>query len=466
MKIFSYFTRQFYTSGGYYEFLKIAFPLIVSMGIGAVQLFVDRIFLAWYSTESFAASVPAGVSNFAIVSLFLGALSYINVFVSQYYGKGEYRSIGPAIWQSVFLCFGAALIMLVLSFFSNSIFEFMGHPALLVKEEGDFFRVMCYGAFPAIAASVFSGFYSGRGRTGIVLLISTVGVCANIVLDYLLIFGNFGFPERGIAGAAEATNWAALITFAIYMLLVLSKKNADIYNTRFIRLDFSFMKRLLKFGIPNGVQFFFDMAGFSIFVLIIGSLGTEALAANNIALNTYNLAYMPLIGSGIALSVMVGKYLGKNKVSLAQASVRSAVQIVCLYMFFVAIVMTVFPEKLVTWFLGGSEVISIEQIIPMSIVLLRINAAFLIFDAINVVFSAAIKGAGDTAFVMKTMILVSIFIIIIPIYLIVSVFNLGLYAAWTAMIVYIAVLAGTFYLRYKSNKWKKMRVINMDIAEE
>ncbi|MDR3048993.1 MAG: MATE family efflux transporter [Elusimicrobiota bacterium] len=466
MSVFNYINRQYRTNGGYLEFFKIAVPLIISTSIGAIQLFVNRTFLSWYSQEAFAASVPAGISNFALISLFLGTLAYVDVFVAQYYGKEEYRSIGPAVWQSVYLAFAAALIILFISFFAQTFFMSIGHPVIVAQQEGAFFQTLCYGAFVSLGSAGLSGFYAGRGQTKIILFIGVITVLCNVILDYCLIFGNFGFAEMGIVGSAWASNISSTVMFALYIILITSKKNAQIYNTRYLKPNFAFMKRLLRYGFPNGVQFFADMAGFGIFMLIIGTLGIEELASSNIALNINHLVIMPLVGCGITTSIMVGNYLGRNKPSIAQASVRSASQIVYAYAFIVIFILFIFPNQLLYPFSGGAQASMIENIRPMAVNLLRILAIYIIFDSTNIIFAAAIKGAGDTAFVMKRLIVLSIFMVIIPTYLIVVVFKLGLYAAWWFMLLYVIALAGSFYFRYKTNLWKKMRVIDMEIAED
>ncbi|MDR3243145.1 MAG: MATE family efflux transporter [Elusimicrobiota bacterium] len=465
MKIFNYLSRQYKTAGGYREFFIIAIPLIFSTGINAMQLFINRIFLSWYSQEAFAASVPAGVTNFAIVSLFLGTIAYVDVFVAQYYGKEEYRSIGHAVWQSVYLSFIAFLIMAFLSFFAQDFFMNIGHPANVARQEGLFFQVLCYGSFMTLGAAGLSGFYAGRGKTKVILIVGIIGVVVNIFLDYCLIFGNLGFAELGIVGSALATNISSAIMFFVYAFLIISKKNNAVYNTRRFKPDFSFIKKLLYYGFPNGAQFFFDMAGFGIFVLIIGTLGIDELTASNIALNVNHLTYMPLVGCGITTSIMVGHYLGKNKASLAQASVRSAAQMVYAYTIITVLILFIFTNQFIQLFSSGAQADTIENIRPMAINLLRIVALYLLFDAANVIYAAAIKGAGDTAFVMKRLTILSIFMVIIPTYLIVIVFKLGIYAAWWFMLLYIIALAGSFYFRYKTNRWQKMRVIDMDIVD-
>jgi len=464
MSIFNSIKRQYRANGGYLEFLKISVPLIISTSVGAIQLFINRTFLSWYSQEAFAASAPAGISNWAIVTLFLGTLSYVDVFVAQYYGKKEYRSIGPAIWQTVYLSLIAALIILCISFFSGNIFMNIGHPYIVACEEVKFFRVLCYGAFPTLSVAALSGFYAGRGKTKIVLLVGICGVFINIILDVCLIFGYFGFPRLGIVGSAWSSNISSAIMFVIYVFMIIAKGNS-IYNTRRIAPDFNFMKRLLRYGFPNGVQFFFDMTGFGIFVLIIGTMGITELVASNIILNINNLVVMPLVGCGMAISIMVGNYLGKNKASLAQMSVTSASHIMYTYSMLITLVLIFLPNQLLYPFSHGPQVLPLDQIRPVTVNLLRILAIYLIFDTTGIIFAAAIKGAGDTMFIMKILVTFTVIFVIIPTYLIVVVFKLGIYAAWCFMLSYSVTLAVSFYYRYRSNKWKKMRVIDMNVID-
>jgi MATE family multidrug resistance protein len=174
---------------------------------------------------------------------------------------------------------------------------------------------------------------------------------------------------------------------------------------------------------------------------------------------------MPLVGCGITTSIMVGKYLGQNKFSLAKVSVRSASQIVYFYIIIAIAILLIFPQYLIYPFSGGAEASLIEEITPITVKLLKIFSIYLLFDTTNIIFAAAIKGAGDTAFVMKRLIILSIVLVVIPSYLIVIVFKQGLYIAWSFMVLYTIALAGSFYFRYKSNKWKSMRVVEMDVID-
>jgi len=457
--------ESYFSSGGLGEFLKIAVPVIISSYVVAVQIFTDRVFLSMYSQVSYAASIPAGLCNSTLEYLFLFTIAYVDVFIAQYYGKKEYRSIGPTVWQSIYLAIAAAAIILAFIPFSEKIFINIGHATDIAVEEVKYFKTLCYGAFFPIAATAFSGFYSGRGKTYVTLLVSLCGVTFNIILDYCLIFGRFSFPELGITGAAWASNISYILMFFIYLFLVVSKKNAHIYKTRHIKPDISIFKRLLKFGFPNGITVFFDMVEFAIFMLIIGTLGILELTASNIAFSVYNIIVMPIVGAGVATSIMVGNYLGQNKASIAQKSVSTALKSIYAYVLVIVVLVFLFSTQLISPFLTNSQT-PLEELMSMSINLLRVIAIYMIFDAGNLTFQFAIKGAGDTAFVMKVFVALSLILVIIPTYLIISVFKMGVYAAWIMTMSYAIALFTIFYFRYKSGKWKKMRIIDMKVVEE
>jgi MATE family multidrug resistance protein len=167
----------------------------------------------------------------------------------------------------------------------------------------------------------------------------------------------------------------------------------------------------------------------------------------------------------MATSVMVGNYLGKNKASLAQESVKSSIHTVYAYVLLVILALVFLPNQLIYPFSHGMPIALVEQVKPMVINLLLILAVYLAFDGANIIFASAIKGAGDTIFVMKRLLLFSLVLVVIPTYLNVIVFKLGVYVAWGFLVCSVMALASSFYFRYKSNKWKKMRVIEMNIID-
>ena len=462
-----YLSKRWKSEGGYHQVLLIAFPLILSTGAWSVQHFVDRMFLSWYSPEAIAAAMPSGILNFSIMSFFIGTASYVSIFVAQYFGAGRYHRIGPALWQGVYISFLGGLALLCLIPFARPIFSLVGHDLSVQHYEVDYFRILCLGGFPFIASSALSGFFAGRGRPWPVMWVNAFSTLVNLVLDYALIFGNWGFPELGIKGAGLATVLSGVFSFLLYMSLTFSKKNNRTYHTlKGWKPEKELFSRLMRFGFPSGVQFFLDMAGFTIFILLVGRLGTTSLAATNIAFNINTLAFMPMIGCGIAVSVLVGQYLGKERPDLAQISVYSGFHITFIYMSTIAAAYVFIPDIFVAPFAVHAEPGGFDEIYSISVILLRFVAIYSVFDTMNIIFASAIKGAGDTRFVMFMMMIISVFVLIIPTYLAIVIFEYGLMVSWIFASAYVIILSIAFYLRFLGGKWKTMRVIERHVKRE
>jgi MATE family multidrug resistance protein len=140
----------------------------------------------------------------------------------------------------------------------------------------------------------------------------------------------------------------------------------------------------------------FDLSVFTFFILVVGILGKLELSASNMVINTYNLTYMSLVGCAMATSIIVGNYLGKNKASIAQLGVNTAVQITYVYIFIMILTFLLVPHVLIYPFSKGSEALIIKQIQPIVVILFRFVAVFAFFESASIIFSSAIKGAGDT----------------------------------------------------------------------
>jgi MATE family multidrug resistance protein len=446
--------------GGYREVLVIAVPLILSTGMWSVQHFVDRMFLSWYSSEAIAAAMPAGMLYFTVASLFMGTASYVSTFVAQYYGAGSLNRIGPVLWQGVYVSALGSIVLLGLIPFARPIFSLVGHEAFVQRNEVVYFQVLCLGGGPYIASAALSGFFSGRGKTWPIMWVNTLATALNIVLDYMLIFGHWGLPELGIKGAGIATVLAGVFSLLVFMgFMCLGVNNRNYHTFEGWRPEKLLFWRLLRFGLPSGLQFCLDMAGFTAFVLLVGRLGTVSLAATNISFNINTLAFMPMIGCGIAISVLVGQYLGADRPDLAQTSAYSGFHLTFVYMATIASAYVLVPDVFVAPFTPEADPQGFSEIYRLSVVLLRFVAIYSVFDTMNIIFCSAIKGAGDTRYVMNMTVILSLAILIVPSYMAIVVFGLGLMVAWVFATTYVILLGVIFYLRFLDGKWKSMRVI-------
>ena len=456
----SLFAGRWSERGGYRDLLKMAFPLILSTGATSILHFIDRMFLTWYSPVSIAAAMPAGMLSFTAMSIFIGTAGYVSTFVAQYHGAKRPQRIGPSLWQGLYISFAGGVVIFALSFAARPIFTMVGHDAAIMEEEIIYFSILTKGAIFSVAAPAFAGFFSGRGHNWPVMWANLIMMTVNLILDYLFIFGNAGLPAMGIRGAAYATVIAAASSCLFYVSMAFRKK----YNLQFrtlsgFRFDKDLIKRMIRFGLPTGIQFLIDVSGFTIFILLVGRIGADELAATSITFNINTLAFMPMIGFGIAISVVVGQFQGEDKPQSAERSVYSGAHLCFLYMTLIAVTYVAFPQIYIAAFGAKADPALFEEIARFITIMLRFVAVFTVFDTANIVFASALKGAGDTRYVMIMIIVLSIGGLIIPSIIVISLLDAGIFAAWYIVSAYVIILAFSFLLRFLTGKWKSMKVI-------
>jgi len=449
-------------AGSYREVFNVALPLILTTGSMSILLFIDRMFLAQYSTEAICAALPGGLTAFTFMCLFIGTVVYLNTFVAQYHGAKEPHKIGTLVWHGIYLSMFAAVILTPTIYYAKPLFAFIGHRPEVQAQEVSYFKILMAGSFFTIVRSAFSAFYIGRGNNWVIMRVNVFSTTLNVLFDYALIFGNWGCPELGIEGAAMGTVGANMICVGIYTMLFLQKKYRATYRTDRWRFDWQLTKRLLYYGLPNGFQFLIDLSSFTAFVHLMGTLGKNEQTCGNIVFSINNLAFMPMVGMAMAISTLVGKYVGMGRTDLAAKSTRNAFYITFSYMLLIGLVYVIFPDELFDLFRPRENAENFNTVKNIGAVLLRYVAIYCLFDTLNLTFSPAIKGAGDTTFVMLCSLVVAIVVLVIPMY---SAVKLGasIQTLWIILTLWVCVLGISFWVRYRGGKWKNMKVIEISV---
>ena len=447
--------------GGYREVFRVAWPLIVSTGSFTVMQFFDRIFLARYSATSIQAALPAGILSFTMICGFMAVAGYANTLVAQYHGAGQPDSCSRSVMQAVWFSLLAWPLLALLIPAGRWLLAHSGHPPAVIREELSFFTILLSGGGFVVLNSAVSSFFTGRGETFTNMLAVVIGNVVNIALDYGLIFGHFGLPEMGIRGAGFATVIAGAVTPAILFTLYFSRRNDVAHRTRKnLKFERGLFARLLRFGFPSGVNFFLDIASFTVFVLLVGRMGELPLAVSNIALSINMVAFMPMVGISIAASILVGQYQGAGDSATAEKSGWTALKLAVLYMTTIGSTYVFAPAAYFELFAQRSgHGLSLAQLLETGRSLLLLMAAWGIFDAANVVLSGALKGAGDTKFVMYYSILMGWFLLVPAEAALVIFFKAGVMTAWVVLTIYVVILAAGYFFRFRSGHWKTIEVI-------
>jgi len=479
----SFLSRWWSQPAGCREVLKFAIPMIISSGAWAIMNFADRVMLTWYSenaavllaksgntTESAvgaatAAGAAAGSLFFVMTSLPFGIVMLVNTFVAQYYGAGRCNRIGPIVWQGIFFSMAVFPLFVLAKPLFVEIFVRMNHSELLIALEERYLHYALFAVGAQLAGEAVAAFFIGRGKTQTVMVVNVLAVLLNMVLNYVLIFGKYGMPEMGTGGAALATTICMWLRFfAFFGLMFLASGKHDAYGlVSGCRFDFPLFKRLMRFGLPSGLEFFLENAGFGAFILLMGNISAQAMAATSIAFSLNGLSFLPLIGMGIAVMSMVGRYLGENKADLAQRATLTALTLGTVTNGFFVILYLFFPDQLLYAFLKFGDPVEFAPLRDMTVMILRFIAIYLLFDGVNIIFMSAIKGAGDTMYLLFVTLIMSPMLPLLC-YLAIAC-GFGLFTCWLILTIWICVFAACFFVRFCRGRWKTKRVIETAYIE-
>lgn len=454
--------------GSVRELLEVSIPLVVSSGSLSLMHVVDRVYLTWWSTDALAASLPAGIFFWAAISLPMGIAVYTNTFVAQYDGAGRKDRVVASIWQGVGLATLAGVLLMGLLPVTDELFARMGHEPEVQRYEVEYFSVMLWGAGATILSAVLSSFFSGRGQTRVVMYVNGGVALMNVGLDYALIFGIDGVVSAGgVRGAALATIVAQYTSVALFAGLIVYECRASGYPLwQEFRFDRGLLGRMLWYGTPNGIQFVADIAGFAMFIALVGRIGRQELAATNLAFNLNSLVFIPMMGMGTAVMTLVGRRIGERDPQLAVRTTWMAMLLSGSYMLAFAPIYLFAPDLIMAPYFAYSAPGEFEQMRPLVTQLLYFVVLYSFFDAMAVVFGSAVRGAGDTRFSLIFSLLSAWFVLVMPVWLASRAGTITLAASWWGVSAYIMLLGVGFAIRFQLGRWKSMSVIEHDAPPE
>jgi len=442
--------------------LALAWPLIIANSFWNLQLTIDRIFLGMYSTEALGAAMAVMGVFWVPMALLQGTANYVITFAAQYFGANEHHRIGASVWQALYVSVIGGVAFLFLNFLSPWFFGMIGHAPGIQALEVEYYNAIAFSALPTALVAAVSGFYTGLGQTRTVIGINLVGLVLNAFLDYVMIFGKWGFPALGVAGAGYAT---AIATYgaAFYGFALLFKREHERLYRMYSdwRLNFGLLKQFLKFGLPSGLQWAFEGMAFTVFLIIMGHLpqGEAALAASSIAVTVMMLSVLPSMGIAQAVMTLVGQHLGEKKPREAEVATWDGAKIASIYMACIALSFYLVPQFYLSWFKNEGNPELWAQVTLIAPVILKIVAIFTVFDSIYLNVSFALKGAGDTRFVSAVALTLPWPLMVLPAYLLRH-SQEAIFWSWSFVAFYAICATGVLWWRFRGGKWKSMSVIH------
>lgn len=379
--------------------LRLAAPMVITTVSFTIMQFVDRFMVSRLGTNALAAVLPAGYVSFLPGGFAIGAMTSLNTFVSQSLGRGDRKTCANYYWQAIYL--GLAYFVIVVAIMwptAPLLFKMMGQPPAIIEMEVIYLRIILYAQIIAVINWASSQFFMGIHRPIITMGASLCGQAVNVLANYVLIFGKFGFPRMEIAGAGWGTFIGIAVAAGINLVVFLNGRiNEQFESRRAFRIHFGRMMDLLRVGLPAGFGLMVNVALWGVILVgLVGRFGTDELAATSAVLAFTSLSIMPIVGMGTALTAAVGKTIGHGKKDLAMKQTSACLRVALIYMGLVGLCFFLFRYKLMAFWTTDPE--RDRGVIEAGADILICAAVYQMFHATRTIYTGALRGAGDTIY--------------------------------------------------------------------
>lgn len=442
----------------------IAAPMVVSQASETLMLFFNRWVVSFLGADHIPASMSGGLTSFVFTSFFTGITGYVNALVAQYHGAQREERCVQVASQGFWLTLGFYPLLLLLIPAGHRLFIWAGHSPRQLSLEFSYYRILMLGSFIFMIQSVLVGYFVGLGKTRVVMTANLLGILVNLPLNWCLVFGKMGFPRLGIQGAALGTLGGSL--FIVSILLVAYLRSSG-YRQRTRKTSTwvprgDLLRKLLRYGLPAGAETFINVFAFNVFVMLMQSYSEQVATAITITFNYDLLSFIPMLGVGAATTALVGHRMGAGDPAGARKVAFLGLRLGWGYAALMGIVFVAGAPVLVQFFAGGFTTQD-QSILPIAQTLLRMAALYTMADAANVVFSGALRGAGDTRWVMVVSGILH-WVMASGAYLFIKILVLPPVLVWLFFIVFVFSLGLSMFLRHRRGKWMSIRMVESQVV--
>ncbi|MCH8567679.1 MAG: MATE family efflux transporter [Balneolales bacterium] len=388
------FKERFFTEAG--TTFRLGLPLIIANLLQMSMAFVDTVMAGNLSTSDLAA-VAIGSSILTPVFMFgVGILMAVTPIVAQHFGAGSSVKIGKSVRQSLWLAAILSIPTILLLRNAFPVLELLNLEGNVAELADGYLKAASWGIPGFMGYIALKHFNEAVSVTRPAMYFALVGLFFNILGNYTLMFGHFGFPALGAIGTGYATMIVMWVMFLCMLVFSIQWKDFAEYEifTGWKLPDPAYMKELLRIGLPIGVTLTMEVSMFAVVSLIMGYISTTAVAAHQIALNLASITFMMAFGLASAITIRVGQQFGRKSLENAVFSAYTGIFMVVMLMTSTAVIFFVFPGALVSIYTDDPSLSS------LSIQLLFFAAVFQISDGLQVSGSAALRGLKDTTIPM------------------------------------------------------------------
>jgi MATE family multidrug resistance protein len=427
------------------ETISLSIPLVLTQIGYIITGMVDNIFLGRLGNTEQAAGILSN-NLFVMILVFSIGMSYvITPIVTDAHMKENDQEKASIFKNSLFLNFGISIVLFLILFVSSPLLAYMQQPTDVVELAVPFFNVLAFSIVPISLFFVCKQYAEGLSNTKAAMYISVIGNIINIILNYVLIYGKFGFPELGYMGSCWATFISRLMIGVGFLIYVFKHKSINSFSKYYsvVKINMSYIMPLLKNGFASALQFTFEVTAFAIAGLLAGVFGKEQIDAHGIALSLASFTYMFASGLGSSTTIRVSKYYALKQIENVKLATSTSYKLVIFIMVIMAVVFILFNSLL-------PAIFSIDQeIINISAKLLLFAAFFQLFDGTQVVSIGILRGLEDYKFSTYTA-FIGYWIIALPLsYVFAFKYKQEVYGVWLALSLGLAFVSIMLAFRIK-----------------
>ncbi|MFA7274404.1 MAG: MATE family efflux transporter [Crocinitomicaceae bacterium] len=432
----------------YKTILSVALPVMGASFIQSIVMITDASFLSRYSTLAFDASGNAGLIYVSLFVALMGIGDGAQIVFARRIGQKKFAELGSILGTTVWTNFILATILFIgIQFFMRpSLLHYSRYQDLAIAQ-GGFIEIRSWALYFAMFTLSANAYLFASGQTWIVLIASILTAGSNILLDYAMIFGHFGFPELGLNGAAWASTIADGLGMACTLiLLVVSKKNRAIGLFKNLGFRLDAMKNLFKISSPMMLQGFLALSTWTLFFTLIEQKGKFELTVSQNIRVVYMLAFVPIWGFAATTKTYISQYLGASKKEDIAKIQKRIQKLTMLFLFILFHGALFYPEKLI-----AAINPDIAYIAESAKILRMVSPSIFLFGFINVYYQT-ISGSGNTKITLYIE-TICVFFYLTSAFLFIKVFNFDIFQIWFVEYVYFGLLGFLSYYYLKKYIW-------------
>lgn len=436
--------------------LTLAVPIVVSRSSQTVIGFSDAAMVARLGEDALAATSTGAMDTYTVLILPMGMAFIVSSYASQLTGEGRHGAARRYGWYGLGIAALAMLAALVSIPLVPTAVGMLGMTPGVSAPLTSYLQIRLLSGGAAIGMEALANYYGGLGNTRLPMVAGVVAMVVTVFFNWVLIYGNLGAPALGVAGSAWASNIGSVAGFLVVMVCFWRGVGAATDKVEG-RLSWAEFGTMLKVGLPSGLNWFMEFAAFAVFInVMVGSLGTTALAAMMAVMQLCSVSFMPAFGLASAGAIVTGQNLGAKNVDEVPRNVARTAALAVLWQGTCAVVYFLFPERLLSLFVApGAEA---SALVVMGSQMLVMASLWQVFDALAAVIAESLRAAGDTAFTLWARVIISWGIIVPGGYIHIMRMGGQHQAAMVWIIFYLAALAAVLFGRFQGGKWRTLNL--------